>query len=84
MNLHTEASNNLCAHAQSIEDGEELRAEAWDRLGVSKCGEGIVLRDSQTAQINANNWILPAISVSLDLRAAQLRSAFLRGKERAA
>ena len=47
----------------------------WRSLETRRPETGIALRDSQTARINANNWILPAISVSLERRAAQLRNA---------
>lgn len=51
----------------------------WDEFSYggrgSPGGIGIALRDSQADRINANNWILPAISVSLERRAAQLRNA---------
>lgn len=53
------------------------RAQTRDEFSYGGCevGIGIAPRDSQTDRINANNWILPAISVSLERRAAQLRNA---------
>lgn len=55
--------------------GEEGVNFRWRSLETRRPETGIALRDSQTARINANNWILPAISVSLERRAAQLRNA---------
>lgn len=52
-----------------------LESSGAGRAEPSRAQIEIALRDSQTARINANNWILPAISVSLERRAAQLRNA---------
>lgn len=52
-----------------------LESRGAGRAEPSRAEIEIALRDSQTARINANNWILPAISVSLERRAAQLRNA---------
>jgi len=55
--------------------GRKMPAQTRDASSFSADGVEIAPRDSQTERINANNWILPAISVSLERRAAQLRNA---------
>lgn len=57
------------------EVGWIFAGEVSEARRQAEAGIEIALRDSQTAWINANNWILPAISVSLERRAAQLRNA---------
>lgn len=54
-----------------------MDTNARDEFSYGGCEVGIEIapRDSQTDRINANNWILPAISVFLGRRAAQLRNA---------
>jgi len=65
--------------AEGVGDGgrRQRRAQTRDEFSYGGCevGIGIAPRDSQTDRINANNWILPAISVSLERCAAQLRNA---------
>ena len=68
-NRRSEGVRAECSLAIVFESRGAGRAEP------SRAEIEIALRDSQTARINANNWILPAISVSLERRAAQLRNA---------
>lgn len=58
-------------------DGGGRWIQTRDEFSYGECevGIGIAPRDSQTDRINANNWILPAISVFLGRCAAQLRNA---------